>query len=242
VAEWTTTDGSTLLGYRAADACWAVVEGLGAYRFRRGGDVDAIPERELPHRDLQDAYRRSVLPLVLQARGVEVLHASAVALREGVVALCGTSTTGKSTLAWALGQRGYEIVADDALAVSLNGGGALALTLPFRLRLRPDARLCAGGDTVREGAGGAEEPLRALVMLERGGAGPVTRLVPIDAFATLLPHAYCFSLEDEARKKALVSVYLNLVQAIPVVRFPFADGLDRLDEAVDALEGVFAGV
>ena len=50
-------------------------------------------------------------------RGWEALHASAVLSPQGVVAFCAGSGTGKSTIARGLSERGYQLCADDAVAV-----------------------------------------------------------------------------------------------------------------------------
>src|SRR5512134_3155557 len=81
------------------------VPGVARLRFDRTGErVEATPEPGVSPVAVSRAYR-DALPLVLQARGSEVLHASAVLGPRGVVALCGASGSGKSTLAYALGRR-----------------------------------------------------------------------------------------------------------------------------------------
>jgi hypothetical protein len=55
------------------------------------------------------------LPLWLESRGVPVLHASAVALGNRVVAFVGQSGIGKSTLSAGLARSGCSFVADDGL-------------------------------------------------------------------------------------------------------------------------------
>src|SRR5690606_18526516 len=88
---------------------------------------------------IQDSYQRCVLPLVLQAAGTEVLHASAVLTPRGVLALCAESGTGKSTLAYGLSRRGYPLWADDAVAFEADETCTNAMPLPFALRLQRDA-------------------------------------------------------------------------------------------------------
>ncbi len=68
---------------------------------------------------IEDTYRRGVLPLVLQLRGHEVLHASAVSTASGLLVLCGVSGTGKSTFAYGLSRRGYPLWADDAVVLDI---------------------------------------------------------------------------------------------------------------------------
>ena len=156
---------------------------------------------------------RSVLPLVVQARGTQVLHASAVTGPAGVVALCGVSTSGKSTLAAALMARGHEVVADDALAFRVEGGEATALTLPFRLRLRSSSAEALGLPAIAaEGGGGGQATFSAIVILEPHDDEAAPNLEAVnaaEAVGALMPHAYCFALDEG--KAELVAAYASLV-------------------------------
>jgi hypothetical protein len=66
----------------------------------------------------------SAVGALLHLNGILALHASAVRLREGAAALfAGPSTAGKSTIAAALGQRGYALLADDIAALHFDSDG-----------------------------------------------------------------------------------------------------------------------
>lgn len=241
-ARWEANDGFVLHGYRAAGHGWVTIPGFAAYRFDREGEVLAENEG-VSEQAILDAWYRSVLPLVLQARGTQVLHASAVACERGVVALCGTSTSGKSTLAWALEGRGYPVLADDALPFTVDLA-ATVYPIPHRLRLRPDVlefHEIVPEEGVRAPDPGPQ-PLVALITLERGkaesGAQP---LAPAAAFAALLPHAYCFGLDVLEEKAALADAYMELATRVPASHLILPEGLDRLGEAVDAVELLIHG-
>jgi hypothetical protein len=95
----------------------------------------------LPHVDehvLRLYLLGPALGVLLQQRGLLVLHASAVAIGERVVAFVGESGWGKSTTAAALERRGHTVVADDVCALHLRGSED-PLVFPAIPRLKLDA-------------------------------------------------------------------------------------------------------
>jgi hypothetical protein len=215
-----------------------------------GSDVKAHPYPGARAEVVRDAYRRAVLPMVVQARGMEVLHASAVVTDTGVVAFCGQSGTGKSTIAVGLGCRGYRIWADDTVAFESPGAAVLAIPLPFGIQLRPEAAAFfarSGNDAPMgrlhfetERGSSPAAPLVAVCMLERvsslKGGVAAARLPSVSALRAVLPHAFCFSLRDPRTKRRMMEHYLRLVERIPCFAIRFRPGLERLSVILDAIE------
>ena len=236
--------------YLVDDDYWALLPAIGAYRVSPDGDVLAVPDEDAPFSLVDDAYRRTVLPQALQFFGREVLHASAVVTDAGVVGFCAYSRTGKSTLAFGLGQRGYAPWADDALVFETGPEGARALALPFAVRLRPASQAYfeveplpaeerPQGGTITIGTEAL--PLTALCVLSRSETDSpisVRRLSPADAVTSLLPHAYFVSLRDEEKKARMVRAYLELAGLVPVYELSFPAGLDELPAVMDELERI----
>jgi len=232
------------------DEYWMHLPGLASFRFSSGEDEIAAAVTSAVKDDLVvDAYHRNVLPMVLQVRGREVLHASAVRSPSGVVALCGISETGKSTIAFGLSRRGYPLWADDVVVFEISDLSALATSLPFSMRLRPSAAAlfdAEGGrastvvydDDVRPGSETA--PLRAVCVLSRAKevASPlaVRRLSLTEGFAALLDHACCFTPQDGERKRRMIHHYLDLAAGIPIFDICFQPGLENLPAILDTLE------
>lgn len=223
--------------------------GLASFRF----DDDSDTVRATPHPParldlIRDAFTRSVLPLVLQARGEEVLHASAFLAGGGVVAMCATSETGKSTLAFALRRRGYEQWADDAVHFDASAPRPVSRALPFSSRLHPDAaehlgagmaagRFASAVEADRRPAAAAA-PIAAVLVLERDESCDVAvaeRLTPVPAFVALLTHAYCFSTADVERKRRMMHEYLDLASKVPVFSVRFRSGFDLLPAVLDRI-------
>lgn len=222
------------------------------YRFgRTPGAVTAIPEAATSIEALRDRHRRSVLPLALQALGLETLHASGIALPEGVIALCGFPRTGKSTIAYGLHRRGYTLWADDSV-VFYSGHTIETIPLPFLMRLRPASLAHFGPAALpfdlggqlpeRRPASGAPAPLAAVFILTRSGPDEnapgrrLQRLGRAASFQAVLAHAQCFSLRERARKQRMLRTYLTLADQVPVVELGFQPGFAKLASVLDAIE------
>ncbi len=216
------------------------VPGLARFRFGAGGEVVAHPDAQASPGLLRDAYERCVLPLVVQLRGREVLHASAIRMARGVVALCADSGTGKSTLAVGLSQRGYPVWADDAVGVDTSTTPITAIPLPFEVRLRPASASLLRDQRARVDASAEPVPLSALCVLHRADrvkhGVAVQALQPSSALPAVLAHGHCFSLRDLERKRHMVRHYLDLVARVPVFEVRFESGLERLPGILDAIE------
>ena len=251
VETWRATGGAVIAyGAVVEGRHWIDMPGIARYRFgRRGGSVVAQPHPSVAAGLVEDAYRRAVLPLVLQVRGTEVLHASAVRSPRGVVAFCAESGIGKSTLAAALGRRGYPVWADDAIAVDTSSSPMMTARLPFRIHLRPPsvalfreelpAAEVAGSESSEAGA--AEQvPMAALCVLRRtdrlAGAVAIEKLSRPAALPALLSHAYCFSLRNVDRKRRMLTHYASLATAVPVFEVRIESGLRLLPEILGQLE------
>jgi len=224
--------------------------GLARFRFsNRGDEIAADVGSEVNEELVVDAYHRNVLPMALQVRGREVLHASAVRSPTGVVALCGISETGKSTIAFGLNRRGYPLWADDVVVFEMSDSRGLAISLPFNIRLRPSAAALFEVDTTRESTpadndevlpGAETSPLVAICALRRtNGASPpvaVRRLSLVESFAVFLEHACCFVPQNEERKRQMIHNYLDLAAGTPVFEICFQAGLENLPDILDAIE------
>jgi hypothetical protein len=248
---WRDTSGAVYAyGETSGDECWMHVFGVASYHFTRDGDEVAASVAAGARTDLVlDAYRRRVLPLAVQVRGCEVLHASAVRSPAGVVGLSGDSQTGKSTIAFGLSRRGYPLWSDDAFAFELNQGRASSIGLPFEIRLRPRTasffeveapprRSMANQLT----SGHNKAPIALICTLRRADdqAQPVKirRLPFSEAFSSMLSHACWFTFADAADKRRVIGNYMELVATTPTYNVCFKSGLENLTPVLDAIEEV----
>jgi hypothetical protein len=242
--------GVVATGFTEGGVHWMHWPYLAAYRFAPGeSTITAYPAANAPLDVLEDTYRRSVVPMALQALGYEALHASASLVPAGVVGFFAASETGKSTIAYGLAQRGFPQWGDDSLLFEPSTRPFRARRLPFDIRLRP--RSSAFFDQHEP----ADEPITrlpelapvaALCLLTRGdlpAATPVDvrALDPVRAFSWLIAHAHCFNPHDEARRASMLKHYLDLTALVPVYEIVFLPSLEVLplvlDGIIDGLNG-----
>jgi hypothetical protein len=247
---WHDKDGRPVgRAYADGDVHIVELDRVGRFTFRPdSSEVRGYREPRVPEEVFEDYFSRWILPVAAQVRGLEVLHASGVLGPQGVGVFSAASEAGKSTLAYALGVRGYQIWTDDALAFTVDGGRPQAVDLPFRLRLRPGSAAHFGIDAPPNGRAVAaasdatqeqRAPIAVVFLLERSPDGPAARTENVDAleaFPTLVEQSYHFGSENRERKRDMLSSYLTLATAVPVYRLAMATGLANLDAVVEAVE------
>ena len=159
------------------------VEDVARYLVTDGREI-VIEPRGGRHEDLETFLVGPVFAALLQQRGIVTLHAAAVGTDAGAALLLGASGSGKSSLAAALVERGYALLADHVTGVVLDAGGrATALPAFPYLRLWADSldKLC-----LRTRARGRVRPEleKYWVPAERFGAAPA----PVCAAFVLTGH------------------------------------------------------
>jgi hypothetical protein len=247
---WRDRDGRvTAYAHTARGSHWVRLPGVAVFGYDPEQDeVTAVVDSGMSRPEVAEAYRRVVLPMIQQARRSQVLHASGVRTAAGVVAFCGTSGTGKSTVAYGLARRGYPVWGDDAVCFATSERGMESIQLPFDLLLRaPTASFfdSASESVIPQTEGDATEAVRleAVCVLRAddstSSSGSPVRLLALasgEAFTATLQHAYTLSLSDTDHRTRLVDDYLELVATTPVYDVSFEHGLDWLDVVLDAIE------
>lgn len=190
----------------------------------------------------------------MHQRGHLVLHASAVAMGDRVVAFIAEKGHGKSTMAAALHARGYSLVTDDVLVLEEQPDGP-PLVLPSypQLKLWPDA-LAQAMQRVPDGLprvhpaiekrvarlpNGVDRPLplAALFALRPGEAIQIRPLRGQEAFLELLLHTYTRVLLEQTRTSARhLQQVGHLARYVPVLALERPPGLDLLPDVVAAVE------
>jgi hypothetical protein len=206
------------------------IDGIGRFHITNGSEivVDVAPEADratLPLFVLNLAFG-----LLLMQRGDLVLHAAAIETDGKCVALAGTSSAGKSSVAAALHARGYRVLTDELCVIrDQPGRGPCVVPGPPHLQVWADALDRLGHDPsalepVRPGlrkyalplgAGHATVglPLEALYVLQPWGGDDVeiTPLTGVPRFEALAKVTYRF---EYVQPMALTAVHFDRIRRL----------------------------
>ena len=114
------------------------VEGVARYLVEGGRDITVAPLGG-DDADIAAFFANAPFAVLLQQRGVLTLHSSSVATGGGAALLLGESGVGKSSLAAALVERGFPLIADDVTGLVADANGRVTALPGFAsLRLWAD--------------------------------------------------------------------------------------------------------
>jgi hypothetical protein len=247
VNRWYGDDGRAFArAYVSSDHRWIDWPGVGAFIFEHTSPLVRVRLASGASRHLiDDVFHRSLRAIILQSQGFEALHASGVLVNGSVIALTGRRHSGKSTLAYAIGQAGFATFADDSVVLSCEAEHVTAQAMSFIPRLRPAARTHFGEAAEahrRQMTPPVSAPLRAIILLRQAEDHDATlmprRLAGPDALTAVLPHAYTFDIEDPAERRRLVEHYLSMVATVPVFELVYQPDFGRLRELISVVTSV----
>jgi hypothetical protein len=232
------------------------VPGIARFLVRDGNEILVDIEPGARDGDAAIYLVGSAFGALLHQRGLTVLHASAVDVGGAAVAFCGAAGAGKSTLAAALGQRGFPLLVDDVCAVARDAAGHPLVRPDGRqLKLWSDAvgslALGARAHTrvrslldkfyvLPRIAGGTDAmALRALYVLWPGEGIDAPRLEPldpIDALAAIRANAYPPGLmEAVGPGPSYFADCVAIAKSVKIFKLSRPWGYDRLGTIVDHL-------
>lgn len=254
--------GESRIGLFATGSGDGIVEVPGVGRFAIGHSqimVDADPAA--PDRNVRLFLLGSAIGALLHRRRLLPLHANAIALGSGAIAVMGRSGAGKSTLAAAFHDRGLMVLSDDICVVGRSRqGDMLAQPGIPRIRLRPDAILRSGRDPehlelafegsdkrVMPAPTGTPEPLKLIAAFAIDDADDdriaCVRLQGADALMAIMNNVYRAHyvplVGDPATHLADCAV---LARAVPIFALRRPWDAERIDAIIDCLVETAASV
>jgi hypothetical protein len=201
-----------------------------------------------------------VFPYVLNLRGLEAIHATAVELNGGAVAFSGPAGAGKSTLAASFFAAGLNALGDDCLTLKFDGSVRVIPAYPG-IRLWTDSaralaidgsnaaatseystkrRMLGGQHRARFSSGPVE--LRVIYLLSRPGEDEPTLsdvviedLAAADAFIELVSASFPLDVEDREMLARHFSFMQTVAARVPVRRLRIPNDFAALPKVREAI-------
>lgn len=222
---------------------------------RLGRRVTCVARPGTPAETIRHLFLDQVIPLLLNLRGREALHASAIRTASGACAFIGQSGRGKSTIAAAFLAIGYPVLCDDCLLLKDDPDRVLIEPAYPGLRLWDDSREVLLGHArstlpvahytskrrvyASDADHGDDEflPLQGVYTLRRNeDEEPLTDplIEPLslrDAFMELIEYAFRLDLTDRAMILRQMRVLERVASKVPVKRLRLPNDLGILQTA-----------
>ena len=238
--------------YTIDDQFWVWQPEVGGVRFNaQPPDLVLLPLAGTDRAAFLHLVSRSWLPAIYPIWQRQVLHASAVA-SEGsgdVIAFTGPSGAGKSTTAYGVAQRrGWQLVADDTLAFSIDGHDRAEPRIDL-YPLRNEARLRPATAEYFGEREPTEIPfawpvvdlrLRIVYALDarddHDGPPAYIELRAAESYPLLLQQAHAMTLSLREHNRRLMRDYLSLAAGIRVFRISFKKSFSDFGSVLDDIE------
>lgn len=237
IQRWNDTAGRAWLAIeRAGGAYRVLMPELASLVTADGGAVTYEPANGADAGTVKHLLLHHVLPFALSRHGRLVLHACAVEMDGTAIGFIGRSGSGKSTLAAACCRRGYRLVADDALALTIDDGRPVAWPTADGVRLWPNE--AAGGSKQRVAVPVAPGPvpLARLYMIGTSyAAAYVDRVEPAVARLELIQQVVRLDPTVAEESQRIFEAIHTLLDAVPMRWIMYPNGPGHLDAAVEAL-------
>lgn len=192
------------------DRCRITYESLGTFLVESGERI--LYDPYVSGKEDKKIFRRllenQAMTVLLLQRGLLVLHASAASVDGKAVVFLGSQTAGKSTMTAAFHQAGYPMVADDVVAIRVDGG------VPTVVPGVPQIRLCT--DSI-EGLG-VENTIRY-----EHDWGPEKAYQPIDDQSAAVPLGGIYTLQED--ESISITDLKGSVAFLQLVTNTYAQGL-----------------
>lgn len=115
---------------------WLNIPNVASYLVKDGKTITIDPKTRLDSSNINLFLLGSSFGALMQQRGLFLLHGATIAFQNHCVAICGRSGIGKSTLAAAFNQNGYDVLGDDICCIHPENHVASS---PFQIHLLRDS-------------------------------------------------------------------------------------------------------
>ncbi len=126
--EWSKLSTPNNYFYVQPNLCMFQVPEVAIFKIENGTTITVSPYKNAQEDQIRLYILGTCMGALLMQRKILPLHGSAIAIDGKAYAIVGDSGAGKSTLASAFLNRGYQLLSDDVIPVSLSNGGIPIVT------------------------------------------------------------------------------------------------------------------
>ncbi|WP_414468881.1 hypothetical protein [Methanobacterium sp. ACI-7] len=233
-------------------------DGIGKFKLSNGSEIIVAPETE--NREILYSYIMGpIMATLLYQRGLLVLHGSAIKTDMGVIAFLGPSGFGKSTIAMALNNKGYQVIADDILAIKVEPVDN-PVVLPGFPQLKLSSTIIElmmeNSEVITKNILNSEKyvikfsdfldgPLniKKIYVLEKGPDSTIKDLKPQEALMRLIDNSYCSIMFQNGEKKLNFIQCVDLLKKVDVSLLKVNHAIDLIPELVQQIgDDIFHGI
>jgi hypothetical protein len=231
--------------------------GVATFLVRDGNEIMVHPARAVDASMIGTILLGPILAVLLRQRGLAVVHASGVIIKHAAVGFLGQSGWGKSTIAKAFHKRGYGVITDDLLAMSIGGSCPEVLPGYPSIKLFPDSANFLECDpsaaqkvdsrsekrvhSVDSGFPRGRLPLKRIYVLSKGESNAIEPLQLQESFVELVRNARAITLLNDAHSlNANLHQCSRLAAVVPAFRLRRRRDLSALPELVELIENDLA--
>jgi len=236
--------------YKKNNIIWFLREDLGGIKFSNSNsNVDVYPANGIDRSLFKKLVVNDWLPRVYQYWGYQVIHASAVTHLDSskVVTFVGSTGTGKSTFAYALGKRtGWQQINDDGVAFLPCQNSVKLLPIPNEIRLRPESTVYfnnSSSQVEKLNWPSNNLELKYIFYLDQTTKNIISfnikKLDGANTYKLLLKEAYALSLSFQEKNIDLMKDYLSLSSLIPIYKISYKKDFKFLESLLDSIEDIF---
>lgn len=207
--------------------------------------------------NIEDSFLRALilgpaLGILMHQRGRLVLHASAVQMKDGVVAFMGHNGMGKSTTTMTFYQQDYPLVADDILSIEFDDNGNPYVFPGFpRIKLWSETIQLFEKDVEKYPLINSKSdkrsyfvnnfsknimPLKRVYIIENDEKTSLEPINPHNALIELLRNSYSANIFQKTDQATNLGNYGQIVKNVPIKTLTVIRSLNKLSEIIEVVE------
>lgn len=228
-------------------------DGIGKFELIDGKEIFIDPDVNADLKILRRFLLGTVLAVFLYQRGFFVMHASAINIQNGAIAILGKSGSGKSSTAMEFYKNGYPVVADDFIAIQFQKDGTPIVTPGFpKLKLSYDyiisnkidleevlyldSKLKSNYVNVAKGFPQTHLKLKRIYILEKGDNLNLKQINPQEIFKKLLSNTFAVNMLHNLGNGRNLDYYSNITKKVPIKSLMIPRSFQMLPPAIKLVE------